>query len=63
MTGIEPAGEASLADMRWELRGEASGAPLEVRVWILCEFEGRRLAKMTYFLDERAARAAAEEKR
>ena len=25
--------------------------------------EGRRLAKMTYFLDERAARAAAEEKR
>jgi hypothetical protein len=49
--------------MRWELRGEASGAPLEVRVWILCEFDGRRLAKMTYFLDEQAVRAAAEEKR
>ena len=57
----EPAGEGVLAEVRWTLQGEASGAPLEVRVWLLCELTGDRLSRMTYFLDRDAARRAAEE--
>lgn len=56
---VQPAGEGALADVTWLLRGEASGAPLQVEVWILCEFKGARLSKMSYFLDGEAARAAA----
>lgn len=59
LRSVEPAGEGALADVRWVLRGEASGAPLEVEAWILAEFKGRRLSKMTYFLDGDAARSAA----
>ena len=60
LTSAEPAGQGILAEVRWTLRGEASGAPLEVQVWILCEFAEARLSKMTYFLDSDTARAAAE---
>jgi hypothetical protein len=49
-----------LAEMRWSLRGEASGALLEVQAWILCEFDQDRISKMTYFLDGEEARRAAE---
>jgi|SRR5262245_3598548 len=59
LRSVEPAGEGALAEATWVLRGEASGAPLVVEVWILCEFNGRRLSKMTYFLEGDAARAAA----
>jgi hypothetical protein len=60
LISTEPAGTSVLAHVRWALRGEASGAPLDVQVWILCEFEGERLSKMTYCLDREAADAAAE---
>jgi ketosteroid isomerase-like protein len=60
LTSAEQAGEGLLGGVRWTLQGEASGAPLEVQAWILCEFRGDRLAKMAYFLDEDAARRAAE---
>ncbi len=33
---------------------------LDVDVAILCEFEGERLSKMTYFLDRETARTTAE---
>jgi hypothetical protein len=49
-----------LADLHWTLRGEASGAPLEVDVATVCGFEGERLSKMTYFLDRESALSAAE---
>jgi len=42
------------------MQGEASGAPLEVDVSIVCEFRGERLSRMAYFLDPESARAAAE---
>jgi hypothetical protein len=61
LISAEPAGERLLAEVRWTLQGEASGAPLEVEPWILCEFAGDRISKMTYFLDGDEARAAAEE--
>jgi ketosteroid isomerase-like protein len=59
LTSLEPAGGTLLAACRWILRGEASGAPLEVDAWILCEFAGGRISKMTYFMDREAARSAA----
>jgi ketosteroid isomerase-like protein len=58
---LESIGDRVLGSLRWALQGEASGAPLEVDVAILCEFEGERLSKMTYFLDRESARATAEE--
>jgi len=32
---VRPAGERLLAEVRWIVRGEASGAPLEVVMWML----------------------------
>lgn len=49
-----------LAQLRWTMRGEVSGAPLEVDVAIVCEVSGSRLSRMTYFLDRETARRAAE---
>jgi hypothetical protein len=60
LISAEPAREGVLAEVRWTLRGEASGAPLEVQVWILCDLVGDRLSKMTYFLDGETARRGAE---
>jgi hypothetical protein len=56
---MRPIGERLLADIRWIVRGEASGAPLEVDMWMLCDFEGGRFSAIEYFLDRDAARAAA----
>ena len=58
LVSTEAAGEGVLAEVHWTLQGEASGAPLEVEAWLLCEFAGSRLSKMTYFLDREAARRA-----
>ncbi|HEY6771692.1 MAG TPA: nuclear transport factor 2 family protein [Solirubrobacterales bacterium] len=58
--GLDSIGDRVLADLHWTLRGEASGAPLEVDVTTVCEFEGERLSKMTYFLDRESALLAAE---
>jgi ketosteroid isomerase-like protein len=63
LTSMESHGEAVLAATRWVVRGEASGAPLEVEIWALFEFEGGRISKLVYFMDGRAARSAAEEAR
>jgi ketosteroid isomerase-like protein len=57
---VESRGEAVLTHTRWIVRGEASGAALEVETWMLCEFEGGLLSRATYFLEEEAAHAAAE---
>lgn len=59
IAAVEPVDDGALAEVVWMLRGEASGAPLEVRVWLTCEFGQGRLTRMVYFLDERTARAAA----
>jgi ketosteroid isomerase-like protein len=57
---LESIGDRVLGYLRWILRGDASGAPLEVEVAILCEFDDERLFKMTYFLDRERARTTAE---
>jgi hypothetical protein len=57
---VESVGERVLARLRWTMRGEASGAALEVDVAIVCELSQDRFSKMSYFLDHEAARAAAE---
>jgi ketosteroid isomerase-like protein len=57
---LESIGDRVLGYLHWTLRGDASGAPLEVEVAILCEFQGERLSKMTYFLDRESARTTAE---
>ena len=57
---LESIGERVLAHVRWTMRGDASGAPLEVEVAMVCEFEGDRLSKMSYFLDQETARTTAE---
>jgi ketosteroid isomerase-like protein len=56
----EPVGDRVLAQVHWVMQGEASGAPLEVDVSIVSEFQGERLSRMAYFLDRESARAAAE---
>jgi ketosteroid isomerase-like protein len=58
---VEPIGDRLLGQFRWSVRGDASGAPLQVAMWMLCEFDGGRFTRISYFLDERAARQAAEE--
>ena len=57
---MEPAGEAMLTCTRWITRGESSGAELEVDMWAVTEFRDERIRRIEYFLDEGAARAAAE---
>jgi ketosteroid isomerase-like protein len=57
---VESIGDAVLTHTRWVVRGEASGAPLEVEIWMLCEFEGEQISRASYFMDAEAARAAAE---
>jgi ketosteroid isomerase-like protein len=56
---VRPVGDRLFADIRWIVRGEASGAPLEVDMWMLCDFEGGRFSAIEYFLDRDAARGAA----
>jgi ketosteroid isomerase-like protein len=58
---LESIGDRILAQVRWTMRGEASGAPLQVDVALVCEARDDRLTKMAYFLDREAARAEAEE--
>jgi ketosteroid isomerase-like protein len=60
---LRSVGDRVLADLRWKLRGEASGAPVEVEVAFVCEFRGARLVRMEYFLERDAARRAVEETR
>ena len=60
MVGLRSVGDRAVADVRWTLQGDASGAPLEVEVAFLCEFAGDRLVRMQYFLDRDAAHRAAE---
>jgi ketosteroid isomerase-like protein len=55
---IRPVGDRLFADIRWIVRGEASGAPLEVNMWMLCDFEDGRFSAIEYFLDRDAARTA-----
>jgi hypothetical protein len=57
---LESIGDRVLGYLHLTLRGDASGALLDVDVAILCEFEGERLSKMTYFLDRETARTTAE---
>ena len=48
-----------LADLRWTMKGEASGAPLEVEMWMLSEFKGGLFTRVRYFLDRGEAELAA----
>jgi ketosteroid isomerase-like protein len=48
-----------LADLHWTMRGDASGAALEVEMWMLSEFRNGLFARATYFLDREAAETAA----
>jgi ketosteroid isomerase-like protein len=57
---LESSGDRVLAQILWTMRGEASGAPLQVEGAMVCEARDDRLTKMTYFLDRGAARAEAE---
>ncbi len=60
LVSFEAVGEGAVAQVNWTIRGEASGAPMEVEAWLVCEFREGRLSKMTYCLDRAAARAAAD---
>ncbi|HEY6636915.1 MAG TPA: hypothetical protein VIZ61_04450 [Solirubrobacterales bacterium] len=54
-------GPQALASVRWVMRGEASGAPMDVRTWMVYWFMDDRISRIECFLDESAARAALEE--
>jgi ketosteroid isomerase-like protein len=58
---LTPVGDRVLAEGVWSMTGEASGAPVEVEMGMLYEFRGGRISRIRYFLDRKAARAAAEE--
>lgn len=57
----EQAGDRLLSHIRWTVRGEASGAPLEVEMWMLSEFRDERFSRIEYFQDGEAARSAFEQ--
>jgi ketosteroid isomerase-like protein len=57
---VRSAGDRLFADIRWIVRGEASGAPLQVAMWMLCEFDDGVFTSIEYFLDHDAAMAACE---
>jgi hypothetical protein len=57
---MESAGDRILASIRWVVRGEASGAPLDVLMWMVFGFRGDRISRIDYFLDESAAHASLE---
>jgi ketosteroid isomerase-like protein len=58
---VTPLGDRMLAEGVWTMRGEASGAPLEVELGMVYDFRGGRISRIQYFLDREAARVAAEE--
>jgi ketosteroid isomerase-like protein len=58
---LESIGDRILAQVRSTMRGEASGAPLQVDVALVCEARDARPTKMAYFLNREAARGEAEE--
>jgi ketosteroid isomerase-like protein len=57
---IEPQGERVLAYFRWVAQGQASGASLDVDVWMLCEFREGRIFRIRYYTNEKEARTAGE---
>ncbi|HEY6654580.1 MAG TPA: nuclear transport factor 2 family protein [Solirubrobacterales bacterium] len=63
LLAVESVGLRVLASVRWVMRGETSGAPLDVPAWMLFSFKGGRISRIEYFLDESGARAAVEEVR
>jgi ketosteroid isomerase-like protein len=60
LLAVRSLGDRLLADIRWTVRGEASGAALEVDMWMLCAFQEGRFTSLHYFLDHEAALAEAE---
>jgi ketosteroid isomerase-like protein len=56
----ESIGDQVLGHVRWSMKGESSGAPLNVDAWILTDFKDGRLSRMQYMFDEESARAAVE---
>jgi hypothetical protein len=56
--GIREVPSGLFADIRWIVKGDASGAPLEVDMWALYEFRGELVRRIDYFLDRDAAEAA-----
>jgi ketosteroid isomerase-like protein len=60
LRSVTPYGDRMLAEILWTMRGEASGAPLEVEMAMVYDFRGERIFRIEYFLDREAAQAAAE---
>jgi ketosteroid isomerase-like protein len=61
LRSVKAYGDRLLAEGLWTMRGEASGVPLEVEVWLLYDFRGDRISRIEYFLDREAALEAAGE--
>jgi ketosteroid isomerase-like protein len=55
------AGERLCTRFTWSVRGEASGLESETEMWMVSEFRGDRFARVQYFSDGEALRAALEE--
>jgi ketosteroid isomerase-like protein len=53
-------GDRVLSHMRWSVRGEASGLPVGMDVWMVSELRGDRFVRAQYFTDGDAAKAALE---
>ena len=55
---IEQVGDRALTHVHWAVRGEASGAPLQVEMWMLFEFGNGLISRIQYFLEREAASSA-----
>jgi ketosteroid isomerase-like protein len=54
-------GNRVLSRMRWSVRGEASGLPVEQEIWMVADIKDDRFVRAQYFTEEESARAALEE--
>jgi ketosteroid isomerase-like protein len=61
LRSVRQVGNRLLAEVLWAMKGEASGAPLEVEAWMLYDFRGERISKIQYFIDRETAMAAVDE--
>src|SRR4051794_41039180 len=61
LLGMEVLGDRVLTEMRWNLRGEASGVDLAQPMWMVVTVRDGLLRRAAYFMDGASARADAEE--
>lgn len=61
VVSLEAIGDVVVYHGRWLGRGDASGLPLDLEFWCVCDTRHGRLTRVRYFFDGEHARAVAVE--